>query len=82
MDTCLHEKGKAKAVEASPLDQPAMWLGELPPRPSRWSSPTVLQILPYRWKLEHTPHFGDSTFKAPIFSVVARHSLVGRVAGL
>jgi hypothetical protein len=30
----------------------------------------------------HTPHFGYFTCKAPILSVVARHSLVGRVARL
>jgi hypothetical protein len=30
----------------------------------------------------HTPQFGDSTCKALILSVVARHSLVGRVARL
>jgi hypothetical protein len=30
----------------------------------------------------HTPHFGDFTYKAPILSVVARRSLVGRVARL
>jgi hypothetical protein len=30
----------------------------------------------------HTPHFGDSTCKAPILSEVARRSLVGRVVRL
>jgi hypothetical protein len=30
----------------------------------------------------HTPHFGDSTCKALILTVVARRSLVGRVARL
>jgi hypothetical protein len=37
---------------------------------------------PLRLKIEHTPHFGDSTCKAPILSVVAIHSLVGRVVRL
>jgi hypothetical protein len=30
----------------------------------------------------HTPHFGDSTCKASILSVVARRSFIGRVARL
>jgi hypothetical protein len=30
----------------------------------------------------HTPHFGDSTSKALILNVLARHSLVGRVVRL
>jgi hypothetical protein len=30
----------------------------------------------------HTPYFGDSTCTALILCVVARHSLVGRVASL
>jgi hypothetical protein len=30
----------------------------------------------------HTPHFGDSTCKAPILTVIARHRLVGRVVNL
>jgi hypothetical protein len=29
---------------------------------------------------KYTPHFGDSTCKAPILSVVGRRSLVRRVA--
>jgi hypothetical protein len=32
--------------------------------------------------LSHTPHFGNSTCKGLILSVVARSSLVGRVARL
>jgi hypothetical protein len=35
---------------------------------------------PYRLKSTHTPHFVDSTSKALFLSVVARRSLVGRVA--
>jgi hypothetical protein len=30
----------------------------------------------------HTPYFGDFTCKAPILNVVARHSIVRRVARL
>jgi hypothetical protein len=41
-------------------------LGELPPPPCRWNSPHGPINTPYRWKSEHTPHFGDSTCKALI----------------
>jgi hypothetical protein len=37
---------------------------------------------PLRWKWGDTPHFGDSTCKALVLSVVARHSLIGRVPRL
>jgi hypothetical protein len=82
VDTCLHEKRMAKAVEAIiPTGRPtATWrvttsveLVELPHGPIN---------TPIQWKSEHTPHFGDSTCKTPILSVEARRSLVGRVARL
>jgi hypothetical protein len=69
-----------KSVEASPPGRPATW----------WvtASPKLVELphgpvnTPYWWKSKHTPHFGDSTCKASILSVVARHSLVGRVVRL
>jgi hypothetical protein len=77
-----------KSVEAKPHGKPATWLC----RPATtWgvtdltksvTSPWTPKIPLYRLKLEHTLHFGDSTYKAPILSVVARHSLVGRVVRL
>jgi hypothetical protein len=77
-----------KSVEAAPPSRSARGLGgpatawhqtdfsksvELPHNPIN----TLL-----RWKWEHTPHFGDSTCKALILSVVARCSCVWRVARL
>jgi hypothetical protein len=82
-DTCLHEEYKAKAVEAAPPGRPATtWHQtnfsksvELPHGPINTPSPL-------RWKWGHTPHFGDSTCKALILSVIARRSFVKRVARL
>jgi hypothetical protein len=77
-----------KSVEAESHSRPAMLLGRLA---TTWRvtnltkpvTPPWTPIIPlYWWKSEHTPHFGDSTCKAPILSVVARHSLVGRMARL
>jgi hypothetical protein len=94
LDTCLHEKGKAMAVEKVgrcwthwPARHVARSVGchlvcyrlsqvsGASPRPCKYPPP-------YWWKLTHTPHFEDSTYKAPILSVVARHSLVRRVPRL
>jgi hypothetical protein len=49
-------------------------LGGAPPRPI--NTPPTVEMR------GHTPHFGDSTCKALILSVVARRSLVGKVARL
>jgi hypothetical protein len=68
-------------MEAEPHGQPAttwrvtdLTKSVTPP----WTPMNTL----YRWKSDLTPHFGDSTCKAPILSVVARHILVERVARL
>jgi hypothetical protein len=45
-----------------------------PPQPYKY--PPMVEMRGY------TPHFGDSTCKAPILSVVARRSLIGRVVRL
>jgi hypothetical protein len=93
MDTCLHEKEKAKAVEkgggsrstrpaghvASPADRHLVsyhlgQVGGAPPRPYKNPPPVKIRT--------HTPLHGNSTCKALILSVVARRSLVGRVARL
>jgi hypothetical protein len=90
MHTCLHEKGKAKVVDkvgGGLTTWPTGHMARLAShhlvscRLNQDGNPS-LDLYKYRldwWKLEHTPHFGDLTYKAPIFSVVARHSLVGRV---
>jgi hypothetical protein len=77
------------AVEAELIGRLAMWLG----RPTTtWrvtaSAKSVelqnspINTPPYRLKSTHTPHFVDSTSKALFLSVVARCSLVSRVAML
>jgi hypothetical protein len=78
-----------KLVEAAPPDRPDTWLDrpattwcqtdssksmELPYGPI--NTPPMVEMR------GHTPHFGDSTCKALILSVVARCSLVGGVARL
>jgi hypothetical protein len=77
-----------KAVGAIPPSWPAVWLGRLV---TTWGGTTSAKSVelphnprntPLRWKSEQTPHFENTTCKAPILSVVARRSLVGRVAGL
>jgi hypothetical protein len=93
LDTCLHKKGKATAVEKVGGGQ------------TRWPADHVARLAgqhlvsyrlgqvggappwPYKYSLPvkfdtHTPHFGDSTRKALFLSVVARRGLVGRVARL
>jgi hypothetical protein len=83
MDTCLHEKRKAKAVEAVSPDLPAgrhmvsyclSQVSLAPPRPYKYPSPEEIRT--------HTPLHGNSTCKALILSLVARHSLVERVVRL
>jgi hypothetical protein len=94
VDTCLHEKGKDKAVKkvgggrthwpASHIAWPpghhlvSYHLDQVGGAPPR----PYKYHPPYRWKSEHTPYFGDSTCKALILSVVARRSLVRRVVRL
>jgi hypothetical protein len=63
-----------------PADRPPC--GTKPTYPSQLSSPQPNKYSPTVKMRGHTPHFGDSTCKALILSVVARHSLVGRVARL
>jgi hypothetical protein len=77
------------AVEAELIGRLAMWLGrpattwrvtasaksvELPNGPINTPLPVKVDT--------HTPHFVDSTCKALFLSVVARRSLVSRVARL
>jgi hypothetical protein len=89
MDTCLHEKRKAKAVEAVPPDWPATWL-DRPTATWRVTASAKLVELSHspintpsgENQNTHTPLHGNSTCKALILSVVARRSLVGRVARL
>jgi hypothetical protein len=75
-------------VEAKLIDQPATWLGH-PATTSRVAASAKSLELPYGpintplpVKIEHKPHFRGSSCIALILSVVARHSLVGRVAWL
>jgi hypothetical protein len=80
LDTCLHEKGKAMAVEkvsGSRTHWPAghhlvsYRLGQVsgaPPWPYKY---------PHTSESRHTPHFKDSTYKSLFLSVVARRSLAG-----
>jgi hypothetical protein len=49
-------------------------VGGAPPSPYKNTLPVKVNT--------HTRHFGDSTCKALFLSVVARHSLVGRVERL
>jgi hypothetical protein len=88
LNTCVHEKGKAKAVEAEPHGWPTRGRGR---PPSTWRVTDLTKSVtppwtsinnPYRCKPKHMPHFGDSTSNAPILSVVARCSLIGRVVRL
>jgi hypothetical protein len=93
VDTCLHDKGKGAAVKkvgggrthwpaghvAWPPDHhlASYRLGQVdgaPPRPYKYPLPVEIRT--------HTSYFGDSTCKALILIVVARHRLVGRVVKL
>jgi hypothetical protein len=90
---CLHEKGKAKEVEkvggsrstrpTGHVVRPASLqlvsyrleqVGGAPLQPYKYPPPVEIR--------KHTPHFGNSTCKALILSVVARRSLIGRVGRL
>jgi hypothetical protein len=51
-------------------------VGGAPPWPYKYPLPVKVDTH------THTPHFGDSICKAPILSVVASRSHVGRVARL
>jgi hypothetical protein len=77
-------------VEAKLIGWSATWLGRLA---ATWRVTTTTKSmeLPHgpintpptgESRHTHTPHFGDSTCKTPILSVVANPSLVGRVARL
>jgi hypothetical protein len=95
LDTCLHEKGKAMAVEKVGGAQ-THWPAKHMARPAghhlvSYRSAKSVELphgpintpLPVKVNTHtHTPHFGDSTFKALFLSVVARRSLVGRVVRL
>jgi hypothetical protein len=88
VDMRLHEEEKPASVEADSPGRPATRLG----RPATtWRQTDLSKSVgvpftpintPSQWKSTHTTHFGDSTCKTPIFSVVARRSLVGRVVRL
>jgi hypothetical protein len=92
VDTCLYDKGKAKAVAkggGSHSTWPAGHMARL--AGLHLVSYCLSQVsgapprpykYPLRWKSEHTHHFGNFTCKAFILSVVARRSLVGRVVRL
>jgi hypothetical protein len=81
--TCLHERGKAKVLEAESHGRPTTWLG----RPTTWRVTDLTKLVIPPWTpintplpveiRTHTPHFGDFTCKALILSVVARRSLIG-----
>jgi hypothetical protein len=96
MHTCLHKKGKAKAAEKVSGGR-TTWLAGDVARPIdhhlvsyRLNQVGNPSLDPYKYPSTggnqnthtHTPHFRDSTYKAPILSVLARLSLVGKVARL
>jgi hypothetical protein len=76
-----------KSVEAAPPGWPTTWLGwpATTWRKTGFSKSMKLPHdpinIPYSGN-EYTPHFGDSTCKALILSVIARRSLVRRVMRL
>jgi hypothetical protein len=79
LHTCLREKGKAKTVEKVGGGRTTWPAGQhlVSYRLNQVSNPSLdpYKYPFYLWKSEHTPHFGDSTCKAPILSVLARHSV-------
>jgi hypothetical protein len=85
LDTCLHEKGKAMAVEKVGGGR-IHWLAGRHLASYRLSQVSGAHPWPYKYPptkvSQHAPHFGDSTCKPPIVSVVAKRSLVGRVVRL
>jgi hypothetical protein len=96
LDKCLHEKGKVMAVEKVGGGQTHWPVGRVARVASchlvSYCLSQVFRAPPWPHKYHptseswhthtHTPHFGDSSCKALIPSVVARHSLVGRVVRL
>jgi hypothetical protein len=77
-----------KSVEAEPHGQPTTWLGQ---PATTWQVTELTKLVTPPWTPINTPlpveirthtTFGDFTCKALILSVVARRSLVGRVARL
>jgi hypothetical protein len=90
--TCLHEKEKAKAVEKVSGGQITWPTGHMARLAShhlvshRLNQVDNPSLDPYKYPStsgnQNAPHFGDSTCKAPILSVVARHSLVSRMTRL
>jgi hypothetical protein len=80
-----------RSMEAEPHGWLATWLGRLA---TTWQVIDITKSVTPPWtpintplSVEirthtHTPHFGDSTCKASILTVVARHSLVRRMATL
>jgi hypothetical protein len=94
LDMCLHEKGKAMVVEKVGGGR-TQWLAGHMARPADLhlvsyhlsqvgGAPLWVYKCPPTGESRHThtPHFGDSTCKDLFLSVVARRSLVGRVARL
>jgi hypothetical protein len=84
--TCLNEKGKAKAVEKVGGGQ-IIWPASHVASPAGHHLASYVARLAtwlglYRWKLEHTPHLGNSTCKALILSVVSSRRIIGRVVRL
>jgi hypothetical protein len=90
MDTGLHEKRKAKAVEKGSGSRSTQRAGHMARLVGRHlvsyhlsqvsgAPPRPYKYLPMVEIRTHTPHFENSTRKTLILSVVARRSLVGRV---
>jgi hypothetical protein len=87
-----------KLVEAKLIGRPATWLGQPAGHVTKLTGYNLVSYhlgqvggappWPYKYpttgesRHTHTPHFEDSNCKAPILSVVARCSLVERVARL
>jgi hypothetical protein len=66
-----------KSVETAPPGWPSTWFGR---SATTWCQSDFSKLV--ELPDGHTPHFRDSTCKALILSIVARRSLVRRVAGL
>jgi hypothetical protein len=93
MDTCLREKGKANVVKKVHGGRTHWLAGHMAWPPGHdlvsyhlgqvsGAPPQLYKYPPMVEMRRHTPHFGYSTCKALIPTVVARCRIVGRVARL